>query len=439
MIKMTEFAQRRKRLMKTIGPTSIVILPAAPMATRSNDTAYPYRQNSDFYYLTGFDEPEAVMVLAPKRAAGEFILFNRPREREKEIWDGFRAGQEGARKKFGSNQAFSIVEFEKQLPELLEGREHIHCVLGINKEFDELVFRALNQVRGKIRSGLQSPVSIVDITPSIHEMRLFKSKAEVALIRKAIDISTNAHIRAMQLCKPGIYEYQLEAELMHEFCRHGARSPSYTSIVGSGANSCILHYVSNNQAIHDKDMVLIDAGAEYQMYAADLTRAFPANGRFSAEQRAIYEIVLESQLAAIKAIKPGIAWPVMQQVIVKVITEGLLEIGLLKGNLKNLIEKQAYLPFYMHKSGHWMGLDVHDMGRYKIDGKWRTLQPGMVFTVEPGIYISAEIPGVPARWHNIGIRIEDDVLVTKKGFEVLSKNLPKTVADVEAVMAMKVS
>ncbi|OGT45007.1 MAG: Xaa-Pro aminopeptidase [Gammaproteobacteria bacterium RIFCSPHIGHO2_12_FULL_41_20] len=435
MIKMTEYAQRRKQLMKHLGTQGLVIIPAAPMANRSNDTFYPYRQHSDFYYLTGFAEPEAVLVLAPKRAAGEFVLFCRPRERAKEQWEGLRTGQDGARKKFGANQALPIADLAKHLPDLLEGREHIHCTLGVNKDFDEILLQAVKQIRGKIRSGLQSPVSFVDITPSIHEMRLCKSPAEIALIRKAIDISTHAHLRAMQLCKPGIYEYQLEAELLHEFYRQGARYPSYTSIVGSGANSCILHYVDNDQKINHRDLVLIDAGAEYQMYAADLTRTFPANGKFSAEQRAIYEIVLASQLAAIKTIKPGIAWPVMQQAIVKVITEGLLDVGLLKGNLKKLLETQAYLPFYMHKSGHWLGLDVHDMGRYKVQGKWRTLRPGMVFTVEPGIYISADIPHVPKRWHNIGIRIEDDVVVTKTGCEVLSKNLPKTVADIEAVMA----
>lgn len=435
MIKMTEYTKRRKQLMQNVGPTGLVILPAAPMASRSNDTTFPYRQNSDFYYLTGFEEPEAVLVLAPKRKEGEFILFNRQREREKEIWDGYRAGQEGACKDFGANQSFPISEFTTLLPELLEGREYIHCSLGMNKDFDDTLFTAMNKLRGKIRGGSQSPLAFMDITPTIHEMRLFKSSSEITLLRKAIDMTMQGHLRAMRNCKPDMFEYQLEADLMYDFYRHGARYPAYTSIVGAGANTCILHYINNNQAIKDGDLVLIDAGAEYQNYAADITRTFPANGVFTTEQKAIYEIVLASQLAAIKLIKPGVLWPAMQKAIVKVITQGLLDVGILKGNLHELIEKQAYMPFYMHKSGHWLGIDVHDVGRYRINNKWRPLEEGMVFTVEPGIYISSDIPGVHKRWHNIGIRIEDDVLVTKNGCEVLSQALPKTVKEIENVMA----
>jgi Xaa-Pro aminopeptidase len=290
-------------------------------------------------------------------------------------------------------------------------------------------------LRGRIRSGQQAPVAFTDITETIHEMRLIKSPAEIALMRKAAEISAQAHIRAMQFCKPGVNEYQLEAEIMYEFQRNGARHPAYTSIVGGGANACILHYISNNEKVKDGELVLIDAGAEYNYYAADITRTFPANGRFSVEQRAIYELVLKSQLAAIKAVRPGAAWPSMQAAIVKVLTQGLIDLGILKGRLNDLIAKEAYFPFYMHKSGHWLGLDVHDAGRYKIDGKWRTLKPGMVLTVEPGIYISADIPGVHKRWHNIGVRIEDDVLVTAKGCDILSRDVPKSVADIEALMA----
>lgn len=435
MIKMSEYAKRRKELMQKIGSTGIVILPAAPEIYRNGDTLYSYRQNSDFYYLTGFDEPEAVIVLAPKRKEGEYILFNQVRDRDREIWDGPRAGQEGACKDFLADFAFPIAELERLLPDLLAGRETIHYPLGLNKSFDKILFGAVNKLRGKIRSGMQSPIAFADITPSIHEMRLFKSPAEIAVMQKAADITTYAHIRAMQACRPGIYEYQLEAELMYEFQRNGARFSAYGSIVGAGRNTCILHYVSNNQQINDGDMVLIDAGAEYQHYAADITRTFPANGRFSAEQRAIYELVLESQLAAIKAVKPGANWTDPQDVIVKVITQGLIDLGILKGKVDDLIEKEAYLPFYMHRSGHWLGIDVHDAGRYKIGNKWRTLQPGNVLTVEPGIYISADIPGVPKRWHNIGVRIEDDVLVTDKGRDVLSQEIPKAVADIETVMA----
>jgi Xaa-Pro aminopeptidase len=435
MIKMTEYAKRRKHLMQQIGPKGIVILTSANTSRRNGDADYAYRQHSDFYYLTGFDEPEAIAILAPKRKEGEFILFNRVRDRTREIWDGIRAGQEGARKTYGANEAYPFADFEKMLPEILENRETIHYAIGANEYFDEMVLSTLNKLRGRIRSGQQAPVAFADVTETIHEMRLIKSPAEIALMRKAAEISAQAHIRAMKFCKPGVNEYQLEAEIMHEFQSNGARHPAYTSIVGGGENACILHYIANDQKVKDGDLVLIDAGAEYNYYAADITRTFPANGRFSDEQRAIYELVLKSQLAALKAVRPGAAWPSMQTAIVKVLTQGLLDLGILKGRLNDLIEKEAYFPFYMHKSGHWLGLDVHDAGRYKVDGKWRTLKPGMVLTVEPGIYISADIPGVHKRWHNIGVRIEDDVLVTAKGCDILSRDVPKSVADIEALMA----
>ncbi len=435
MIKMNEYAKRRKEIMQKIGPKGIMILPAAPEVIRNGDAYYPYRQNSDFYYLTGFEEPESVLVLAPKRKEGEYILFNRVRDRNREIWDGARAGQEGARKEYLADQAFPFSEFTLMLPELLAGRESIHYPLGINCDFDKLVLHGVNHIRAKVRGGFQSPIAFVDITPTLHEMRLFKSPSEVNVMKKAIDITAKAHERAMTICKPGMNEYQLEAELMHVFQSHGARFPAYSSIVGAGRNTCILHYINNDQTIADGDLVLIDAGAEYHNYASDITRTFPANGRFTGEQRAIYELVLESQLAAIKSVKPGASWTAAQNVIVKIITQGLKDLGLLKGNMDELIEKQAYFPFYMHRSGHWLGLDVHDVGRYSIETKWRSLQPGMVFTVEPGIYISADIPGVPKKWHNIGVRIEDNVLVTEKGHEVLSQKIPKTVAEIEAIMA----
>lgn len=435
MIKMSEYAKRRKELMQTIGSNGIVILPAASEIIRNGDAAYPFRQNSDFYYLTGFNEPEAIVVLSPKRKDGEYILFNRVRDRDREIWDGPRAGQEGAIKLFHADQAFPISEFETLLPELLTGKESIHYPLGFNSAFDKTLIKAVNKIRSKIRSGLQSPIEFVDVALSLHEMRLFKSPAEIELMQTAVNISEKGHVRAMQACKPGSYEYQLEAELSYEFQRNGARFAAYNSIVGAGKNSCILHYISNAEKIIDGDVVLIDAGAEYQNYASDITRTFPANGQFSAEQRVIYELVLESQLAAIKAVKPGAQWIAPQNAIVKIITQGLVDLGILKGNVESLIEKQAYFPFYMHRSGHWLGLDVHDAGRYKIDDKWRKFMPGMVLTVEPGIYISADIPGVHKRWHNIGVRIEDNVHVTKNGNQVLSQRIPKTVADIEAVMA----
>lgn len=434
MIKMTEYAKRRKQLMQRIGSNGIVILPAAIESFRNGDAVYPFRQNSDFFYLTGFEEPEAVAVLLPKRKEGEYLLFNRVRDRSREIWDGPRAGQEGAVKQFQADQAFPISEFESMLPELLEGRESIHYPLGLNKYYDKLLLQVVNKIRAKIRRGLQSPIAFVDVASSIHEMRLFKSPTEIAMMQKAVDITEKAHIQAMKACKPDIHEYQLEAELMYEFQRNGARFPAYSSIVGAGRNSCILHYVSNNHKIKDGDLVLIDAGAEYNNYAADITRTFPANGRFSAEQRAIYELVLEAQVAAIKSIKPGLKWETAQNIIVKIMTQGLIDLGILKGSLDSLIEKKAYFPFYMHLSGHWLGLDVHDVGRYKMNGKWRTLEPGMTFTIEPGLYISSDIPGVHKRWHNIGVRIEDNILVTKKGCDVLSHKIPKKIAEIEAIM-----
>jgi Xaa-Pro aminopeptidase len=435
MVTMAEFAKRRKELMQQVDSDSIIILTAAPSVYRNHYHEYPYRQNSDFYYLTGFEEPDAVMVLVPKRKNGEFILFNRVRDREKEIWDGYRAGQAGARDIFGADEAFPIQELQQKLPELMEGRKLIHYTLGLDQHYDNIVIAAVNQLRGKIRSGVQSPLAIVETGSTLHEMRLIKSPDEIALMRKASEISAAAHIRAMKFCKPGVNEFQLEAEITHEFQRNSARFCAYTPIIGSGANTCILHYNQNNQTIKNGDMVLIDAGCEYQYYASDITRTFPANGKFSAEQKAIYEIVLAAQLAGIAAIKPGVEWPTIDEISVKIITQGLIDVGLLTGKLDDLIEKRAYFPFYMHRSGHWLGLDTHDAGSYKVKDQWRKLQAGMVRTVEPGIYISADIPGVDKRWHNIGVRIEDDVVVTANGCDVLSRDLPKTIAEIETIMS----
>lgn len=434
MITMTEFAKRRKQLMQKIGPSAIAILVAAPPANRSGDSDYPYRQQSDFYYLTGFEEPAAVAIIAPKRKGGEFILFNRIRNRDEEIWTGQRAGQEGACKQFGADEAYPIDQLSKKLPELLTGREEIHYTLGANIAFDAILMEAMNKLRGRIRSGIQSPLTFVDLTCTVHEMRLIKSPAEIALMRKAAQISAAAHTHAMAVCKPSMNEYALEAEITYQFQKNGARHHAYTPIVGSGINSCTLHYNDNNRIIKNKDIVLIDAGCEYQNYASDVTRTFPANGRFSSEQRAIYEIVLEAQLAGIRAARPKAEWCAMQNAIVKVITQGLIDLKLLKGTLHSLIEEKAYTKFYMHGAGHWLGLDVHDVGRCKINDKWRRLQPGMVLTVEPGIYIPAGTEGVPKQWHNIGIRIEDDVLVTASGNDILSEDAPKTIEEIEAIM-----
>jgi len=434
MIKMTTFANRRNYLLKKIGPLGALILPAAPELLRNGDAHHAYRQHSDFYYLTGFEEPEAVMVLLPKRKEGEYVLFNRVRDRSREIWDGPRAGQDGARKTYKADQAFPIDELNARLPELLHGRDVIHYTLGIHPAFDNVLIQALNSARSRIRGGVNAPTAFVDLSSSIHEMRLLKSAEEIAIMQKAIDITGLGHVAAMTACKPGMHEYELEAAFLYECQKRGARFCAYTPIVGAGKNTCVLHYVANNAPIHDGDLILIDAGCELNNYASDITRTFPANGQFSKEQRAIYELVLKAQLAAIKVIKPGVSYQKPQEIIVKVITQGLIDLGILKGQRDKLIKDKAYFPFYMHRSGHWLGIDVHDVGHYSIDEKWRTFEPGMVLTVEPGIYISADIKGVHQRWHNIGVRIEDDVLVTKKGCDVLSHAIPKSVADIEKLM-----
>ncbi len=432
---MSEFAQRRQALMQKVPANSIIILMATPITFRNHHHEYPYRQNSDFYYLTGFEEPEAALVLLPQRKEGEFVLFNRVRDHKEEIWNGYRSGQEGACKNFGAAQSFPINELSSKLPELLEGRENIYYSLNENCQNDKILLHARENIRAKIQVGTELPQAIFDIKPILHEMRVVKSQSEIALMRKAAEISAAAHRRAMQTCKPGMNEYQLEAEITYEFQRHGARFCAYTSIVGSGANSCILHYNNNDQIIQAGDMVLIDAGCEYQYYASDVTRTFPANGHFSPEQKAIYEIVLAAQLAGIEAIKPGLAWSAVDDICVKTITQGLIDLGLLKGELNSLIEQKAYFPFYMHRSGHWLGLDTHDAGRYKIGEKCRKLEAGMVRTVEPGIYIAADNSNVDSRWHNIGIRIEDDILVTENGYDVLSQHAPKAISEIENLMS----
>ena len=432
---MTEYARRRKALMKQVGSSGMVIVAAAPEVTRNADAHYAYRQNGDFYYLTGFSEPDAVLVLLPGRKEGEYVLFNRVRDRAREIWDGPRVGQQGACDILLADQSFPIEDFEKMLPMLMLEKDAIHYPVGASAELDNTVITAFNQVRAQVRGGIEAPELFVDVAPAIHELRVIKSSAEIAVMRKAAEISADAHVRAMMACEPGKHEYELEAELNYEFMRKGARFAAYSSIVGAGRNSCILHYVNNDQKIQNGDMVLIDAGCEVGNYASDITRTFPANGKFTSDQRAIYDLVLASQLAAIKTVKPGASWMAAQNAIVKVLTQGLIDLGILKGKRDKLIDEQAYLPFYMHRSGHFLGLDVHDCGQYRINNKWRKLEAGMVLTIEPGLYISADIPGVAKRWHNIGVRIEDDIVVTAKGCEVMSHRVPKLADDIEAIMA----
>ncbi|ACE83137.1 Xaa-Pro aminopeptidase [Cellvibrio japonicus] len=430
-----EFARRRKQLMALMEPNSIAIVPAAPERQRSRDTEYHYRQDSDFLYLSGFEEPQAVLVLIPGREHGEYVLFVRERNREREIWDGYRAGPEGACSEFEADDAFPIDDIDDILPGLLEGRQRVYYAMGKDADFDKHVMDWVNTIRAKVRSGATPPGEFLDLSHFLNDMRLFKSAAELRVMREAGDISARAHVRAMQACKPGVMEYQLEAEILHEFHMNGARFPAYNSIVGGGKNGCILHYIENSAPLKNGDLVLIDAGCELDYYAADITRTFPVNGKFSPEQKVLYEICLNAQLAAIAVARPGNHWNDPHEETVRVITSGLVEAGLLQGHVDELIQSEAYKEFYMHRAGHWLGMDVHDVGDYKVGGQWRVLEPGMVMTIEPGIYVAPDNERVAKKWRGIGIRIEDDVVITKDGNEVLTSGVPKTVADIEALMA----
>ncbi len=430
-----EYARRRKELMSLMGPNSIAIVPAAQLLVRNRDVEYPFRQDSDFHYLSGFDEPNAVLVLLPARKQGQVVLFCQERDPEKELWHGYRAGPEGACADYGADDAFPISDIDEILPGLIEGRERVFYAMGRAPQFDRQIMDWINTIRSKVRSGAHPPGEFVDLDHLLHEMRLMKTAAELKLMRRAARISAAAHIRAMQTARAGLNEYHLEAELHHEFMRSGCRNWAYPPIVGGGDNGCILHYIDNNQVLKDGDLVLIDAGCELDGYAADITRTFPVNGVYSEPQRQLYQLCLDAQLAAIDSIKPGVSWDLPHEVAVRIITEGLLRLGLLKGQLPRLIEKNACQPFYMHRTGHWLGLDVHDVGDYKIGEQWRELEPGMVLTVEPGIYVSPGNTKVAKKWRGIGIRIEDDIVVTKEGCEVLSRDAPKQLDEIEALMA----
>lgn len=431
----TEYKRRRKHLMQIMGEDAVAILPAALVRMRNRDAEYQYRQDSDFHYITGFDEPEAVAVLVPGRDHGEYILFCRENDKKMETWNGLRAGQDGAIEKHAADDSFPIDDIDDILPGLLENKEKVYYTMGVRPDFDQLIIKWVNRLREQSRMGIHTPSEFVSLDHQLHDMRLYKSAAEIKVMRKAAQISAKAHIKAMQFCKPGIYEYQLEAELLHTFMHEGARLPAYSSIVGGGKNGCILHYVENSEILKNGDLVLIDAGAEVECYAADISRTFPVNGKYSKEQRALYDIVLAAQLAAIEQVKPGNHWNDPHEAAIKVITQGLIDIGILKGKLETNIRKETYKNFYMHRTGHWLGMDVHDVGDYKVEDEWRVLEPGMVLTVEPGLYISADHDKVAKKWHNIGIRIEDDVLVTKDGYDVLSKDVLKHPDEIEALMA----
>ncbi|MZR63339.1 Xaa-Pro aminopeptidase [Alcanivorax sp. DP30] len=429
-----EFARRRQELMGIMGPNSIAILSAAPEHIRNRDVEYPYRPSSDFWYLTGFEEPEAVMVLLPGREHGEYVMFCRERDRTMEIWNGYRSGPDGVVSDFDADDAFPIGDIDEILPGLIEGRERVYYDLGMDAEFDRRLMGWVNSIRDRVRSGAQPPGEFVALAHHLHDMRLFKSAAEIKLMRKAASISAGAHVRAMQAVKPGMMEYQLEAEYIHEFMRHGSRSPAYPSIVGGGANGCILHYIDNRQKLKDGDLVLVDAGCELEMYASDITRTFPVNGKFSKPQQALYELVLASQYAAIEATHPDNHWNVPHEQVVNILTQGLLDLGLLKGEFNELVETEGYRRFFMHRTGHWLGLDVHDVGDYRVQDQWRQLEPGMALTVEPGLYVAPDDDSVDEQWRGIGIRIEDDVVVTKDGCEVLTHEVPKDVAEIEKTM-----
>jgi Xaa-Pro aminopeptidase len=434
MITRKEFGRRRKQLMRMMGKDSIAIIPTASELLRNRDVEFPFRADSDFYYLTGFHEPDAVAVLIPGRPHGEYLLFCRERDPDMETWTGKRAGTQGAVDDFDADDAFPVGDIDEILPGLMERCERVFYTMGSRPQFDQRVMEWLNRLREGARTGLRAPDEFVSLEHLLHDMRLYKSRSEIRVMRTAARVACRAHIRAMQSCRPDMSEFEVEAELLHEFRRAGM-VPAYSSIVGGGANGCVLHYTENNAALQDGDLLLIDAGAEYDCYASDVTRTFPVNGRFSAAQKALYEVVLAAQTAAIKKVRAGNHWNAPHQAAVRVLTRGLVKLGILKGKPAELIRNEAYRRFYMHRTGHWLGMDVHDVGDYKVGGAWRELEPGMVLTVEPGLYIPAGSRGIAKKWWNIGIRIEDDVLVTRDEPDVLSKAAPRTVAEIEALMA----
>ncbi|HEX5313348.1 MAG TPA: Xaa-Pro aminopeptidase [Gammaproteobacteria bacterium] len=428
-----EFQRRRRALMRMMGRSSIAILPSAREKMRNRDVAYPFRQDSDFLYLSGFGEPDAVAVLIPGRAVGDYVLFCRERDPEQETWTGYRAGPEGAVRDHGAADAFPIGDLDEILPGLIEPCERVFYTMGLFPEFDRRMVGWLNQLRASGRSGARTPQAFVSLDHFLHDLRLYKSRSEIAAMKRAARISVEAHRRAMRRAAPGLFEYEVEAELAGCFRAHGNRE-AYGSIVGSGANSCVLHYVANDRRMTDGDLLLIDAACEEECYAADITRTFPVNGRFTPEQRAIYELVLAAQKAAIDKCRPGRRFNEPHEETVRVITRGLVKLGLLRGTPAKLIKEEAYKKFYMHRAGHWLGLDVHDVGDYKIGDEWRELEPGMVLTVEPGIYIAPGTKGVAKKWWNIGVRIEDDVLVTRGAPEVLTAALVKEADEIEELM-----
>ena len=420
--------------MRRMDQESVAIIPSAREAVRSNDTQYRFRQDSDFYYLTGFEEPESIAVMAPSREQ-QYTLFVRPRDPEREIWDGRRAGMEGAKGEYGANQAFPTAEFEEKLQDILDGAEKLYYRLGVNAGLDDTIIRRIASMRVLNRKPIHPPQTIVDPATIVHEMRVFKSAAEIDLMQHAADIAAEAHCEAMKAARPGMKEYEVEALIEQIFRRRGAAAPAYNSIIGAGANATVLHYINNDGELRDGELLLIDAGAEYRGYASDITRTFPVNGRFTKAQREIYDLVLETQKSCLELVRPGVTHDELKNHSIEMLTEGMVRLGLLKGKTEELIKEEKYKQFYMHGLGHLLGIDVHDVGRYYYDKQSRALEPGMVMTVEPGLYIAPNTKDIPEQYLGIGIRIEDDVLVTQNGPRVLTSKVPKLPEEIEALMA----
>ncbi|MBV5300420.1 MAG: Xaa-Pro aminopeptidase [Methylococcales bacterium] len=431
----SEFKKRRKHLMQCIGIGNIALISSAGVRVRNRDVDYPFRQDSDFYYLTGFNEPDALAVFIPGRSQGEYILFCREFDEKKALWEGAHAGLEGAIKHYAADDSFPIDDIDDIVSGMLENKTKVFYPMGRDTDLDHSLQEWIRHIRSQSRSGVMAPAELASIEPIVHEMRLFKSAAELKLMRYAAQISAEAHVKAMQLCVAGKYEYQVEADIVHHFMQSGLRNVAYPSIVAGGKNACTLHYTENSDKLKNGDLLLIDAGAECDHYAADITRTFPVSGKFSEPQALLYQLVLDAQFAAIEQIKPNVPWNAAHDASVDVLTKGLVKLGLLKGTVSKLIKNEKYKQFYMHRIGHWLGMDVHDVGDYKIHQEWRLLQAGMVLTVEPGLYIPEDCKSVDKKWRGIGIRIEDDVLVTKNGYEILTHEVPKTITEIETLMA----
>jgi Xaa-Pro aminopeptidase len=423
-----------EEFMRRMDPKSVAIIPSAREATRSNDTQYRFRQDSDFFYLTGFEEPDSIAVVAPGREH-QYTLFVRPRDPEQEIWVGRRAGIEGAKSEFGADASFPVAEFEAKLQDFLDGSDKLYYRLGAYSDLDNTIIRQIAQMRALNRKPIHPPRTIIDPATIVHEMRVLKSPEEIELMQTAADIAAEAHVEAMKSVRPGMKEYEVEAQIEQVFRRRGAAGPSYTSIVGAGPNATVLHYINNDGELRDGDLLLVDAGAEYKGYASDITRTFPINGRFGKAQREIYDLVLKTQVSCVEMVRPGVTHDELKTHSVEMLTEGMVELGLLKGKTADLIKEEKYKQFYMHGLGHLLGIDVHDVGVYYYDKQSRALEPGVVMTVEPGIYVSPDTKDIPEEYLGIGVRIEDDVLCTANGPRVLTTKVPKDADEIEALMA----